>query len=218
MAKNLKETIKIQNKEAAMTTSEETTPTCFICGKELPGDAGLECASCHTKFCLFAHRKEMGFKLSAGYSESPCPKCGQPLIADTSEEDAAGGDIPSEKKPEGFYITSQKVPEACPNCGGSNIRAVDRPVKSTGGRLFDIVMGLVFLGGVWYLNNTGQLSDMNETLSLVILVVGLFGGLGFLWTGLTLRPVPMLGRYIIAPGFETHATCVDCQHAWVAPR
>jgi hypothetical protein len=199
--------------EITMTIDKEIVTTCFICGKDVP-DSGLECSNCHTRYCLWAHRKELNYKgILNGYRESNCLKCGQPIFGITSEKDT-----PETKekaaKPTGFYIPTEKVPKECPSCGGSNISAILRPKIGTLERILDVVFGVLVIAALYYaFSVSGQFDDMNETITFILLAFGLWLGISYIWLGLTLRPI---GRYLIAPKFETHATCEDCQYHWIA--
>ncbi len=194
---------------------EKVITACFICGKDVPeGDGSLECKNCQTRYCLWAHKKELGYKgIWTGYSETNCLKCGQ-LIFGTTPEEAPSETQEKTTKPTGFYIPTEKTPKECPACGGENISAFLKPQIGKTERIFDVVFGMLVIVGIYYLFAiSGQTDDMNETIALILLVFGIWLGASYIWLGLTLRPI---GKYIIAPTFKTHATCEDCQHYWVA--
>jgi hypothetical protein len=135
----------------------------------------------------------------------------QQLLAQADIEEAT-----EFKEPQGFHflVSEEEKPKECISCGGTNIRAVKRPIASARSRLIDIVIGLVGLLGLLYLVQSGRMNELEGIWYIVILLGAYVWIFGFLWKGLTLRPIPFLGRYLIAPGFESQAFCQDCGHGW----
>jgi hypothetical protein len=198
-----------------MTTTEEISTQCFICDKDVPeGNEGMECTNCHTRYCLWAHKKELNYKgIWTGYGEANCLKCGQLIFGTTSEEDSQGTKEKS-GKPTGFYIPAKNVPKECPACSGENITALLKPQIGKTERILDVVFGVLVVVAIYYLFAiSGQVDDMDEMVAFVLLAFGLWLGASYIWLGLTLRPI---GRYLIAPKFKKHAFCEDCQHHWIA--
>ncbi|MBT3190187.1 MAG: hypothetical protein HN736_12485 [Anaerolineae bacterium] len=199
-----------------MATTEEFSTQCFICDKDVPeGNAGMECSNCHTRYCLWAHKKELNYKgIWTGYGETNCLKCGQLIFGATSEEDSQNT---KEKatRPTGFYILTENAPQECPSCGGEKIKAILKPKMSTLARILHVVFGVF---GIWAINQatlSGQFDDMNGAVIFVIWAGVLWVAASFIWLGLTLRPI---GRYLLAPDFIKHAFCGDCQHHWIVEK